>query len=69
MEKLSRGDKGGIDAWRYVKHVGRPIPWPACHELLSKNSEFLLMEDNAAPHKADYTTRERMKEGILNKVD
>src|SRR5204862_2871924 len=55
---------GGIDSWRYVKYVARPILWPACKERLAGNPNFMLMEDNAAAHKSWYTTSEREKEGI-----
>ncbi|CCX17410.1 Protein of unknown function [Pyronema omphalodes CBS 100304] len=44
-----------------------PILWPACWELLSKNPDFLLMEDNAASHAANFTTTEREKAGVFNK--
>lgn len=61
---LERSKKGGIDSFRYVKHVARPLLWPACKELIAANPNFIVMEDNAASHKSIYTTREREKEGI-----
>ena len=30
MQKLEIGDGKGIDGWRYVKYVGKPILWPYC---------------------------------------
>jgi transposase len=67
-DKIVRGEKRGVDAYRYVKHVARPLLWPACRELLRENPNFVLMEDGASCHSAGYTTRERKKEGI-DKVD
>lgn len=68
IQKIRKGDGRGVDAWRYVKHVARPLFWPECHCHLAQDPQFILMEDNAPCHKAFYTTREREKEGIL-KVD
>ena len=68
IQKLKRGEGRGIDAWRYVKHVARPLLWPECRLLLIRNPDFILMEDNAPAHNAFYTTREREKEGV-SKVD
>lgn len=62
--KRSKKCRGGIDAWRYVKNICRPILWPECKGILQKNPNFLLMEDGAAAHRAWYTNRERKKEGI-----
>ena len=50
--------------YRYVKHVGRPLLWPACQERLKQNPNFMLMEDNASPHVSAYTNTEREKEDI-----
>ena len=68
IEKYKRGDGNGVDSWRYVKAVARPILWPECHRQLEQNPLFILMEDNAPSHSSHYTTREREKEGI-QKVD
>lgn len=59
--KRSEKRKGGIDAWRYVKHVARPILWPECRRLTKIDPNTVLMEDNAPAHKAGYTNREREK--------
>ena len=68
IHKMTRGEGRGINAWRYVKHVARPILWPECHNQLMRNPNFILMEDNAPCHNAYYTTREREKEKV-EKVD
>lgn len=68
IQKIKRGEGRGIDAWRYVKHVARPLLWPECRQQLCRNPTFILMEDNAPAHNAFYTTCEREKEGI-SKVD
>jgi len=65
VEKIKRGEHvRGIDAWRYVNHVAKPLMWPECHRQLQQNPSFVLMEDDASPHTANYTSREREKEGI-----
>ena len=64
LNNIPKGKKGGIDAWRYIKHVARPLLWPACKERLAVNPDFILMEDNAASHHCWYTDAEREKEGI-----
>jgi transposase len=64
LDKIRKSDGGGIDAWRYVKHVARPLLWPACKARLAENPNFLLMEDNAPAHKCWYNNSEREKEGI-----
>ena len=64
VEKIERGAGKGIDAWRYVKDIGRPILWPLCQELAKKDSNFLLMEDGAPAHRASYNNLERAKWGI-----
>ena len=57
VQKIERGGGGGgIDAWRYVKHVAKPLMWPAC-----KERQITLMEDNAPAHKSFYTNKEREK--------
>ena len=48
--------------------LARPILWPKCQDHLTKNPEFILMEDNAACHDSDWTNQERRAEGI-SKVD
>ena len=68
IQKIKRGEGRGIDAWRYVKHVARPLLWPECRKRLTRNPNFILMEDNAPCHNAYYTTKEREKEEI-SKVD
>ncbi|RPA98886.1 hypothetical protein L873DRAFT_1686154, partial [Choiromyces venosus 120613-1] len=68
IERYKRGDGKGVDSWRYVKAVARPLLWPECLLRLQNNPAFTLMEDNAPSHSSHYTTREREKEGIL-KVD
>jgi len=64
IEKITRGERKGVDSWRYVKHIGRPLLWPKCKALLALNSSFVLMEDNASLHTSHFTTAERQKEGI-----
>ena len=64
VEKIKRGEKGGIESWRYVKDLARPILWPECKRRLLENHLFQLMEDNAASHNSHYTNGEREKEGI-----
>jgi hypothetical protein len=65
VEKINQGEHvRGIDAWRYVNHVAKPLRWPECHRQLQQNPSFVLMEDGASPHTANYTSREREKEGI-----
>ncbi|KAA8911670.1 hypothetical protein FN846DRAFT_917011 [Sphaerosporella brunnea] len=43
--KIERGKRHGIDSWRYIQHVCRPILWPECQRLAAKNPDFILMED------------------------
>ena len=64
QNNIPKRKKGGIDAWRYIKHVARPLLWPACKERLAVNPDFILMEDNATSHHCWYTDAEREKEGI-----
>ncbi|KAF8243093.1 hypothetical protein K440DRAFT_562754 [Wilcoxina mikolae CBS 423.85] len=65
MEKLKWSELiRGVDAWRYVKHVAIPLMWPECHRQLQRNSDFVLMKDGASPHTANYTSREREKQGV-----
>jgi len=64
LKGIPKGNKGGIDAWRYIKHITRPILWPACKERLAVNPDFILMEDNAASHHCWYTDAQREKEGV-----
>ena len=56
IEKIRRGDGKGVDSWRYVQHAAEPLLWPECHRRLAMNLNFILMEDNAAPHQSDFTT-------------
>ncbi|RPB05482.1 hypothetical protein L873DRAFT_1631455, partial [Choiromyces venosus 120613-1] len=58
----------GIDSWRYIKYVCRPLLWPVCQQLLREDQEFILMEDNVPGHDCWYTNQERVKEGV-NKVN
>jgi hypothetical protein len=59
----SEGRKGGKDAWRYVKHVAKPILWPECRKLTEIDLNTVL-EDNAPAYKVGDTNGEREKEGI-----
>jgi len=68
VKSLKRGDPRGVDSWRYVTALARPLLWPTCKECLQQNPDFLLMEDNAPAHYSDFTTLERVKAGIP-KVD
>ena len=68
IKKLKRGDSKGIDSWRYVTDLARPLLWPTCRARKLVRPDFLLMEDNAPAHDSDFTNYERTKEGI-NKVD
>lgn len=64
ITKIKRGEGRGIDSWRYIQHVCKPILWPECKRLTAVNPNFMLMEDGAASHSSDYTTQEHLKEGI-----
>ena len=64
FDKLTRGEARGVDSWRYVNHVAKPLLWPECKRQLTKNQNFLLMEDNAPAHDSVYTNRLREAEGI-----
>ena len=66
--KLKRGEGKGVDSWRYVTKLARPILWPECKRRLADNPSFILVEDNAACHDSDWTNQEREAEGI-SKVD
>ena len=68
IKKPKMGDSKGIDSWRYVTDLGRPLLWPACHAQKLVRPDFLLMEDNTLTHDSDFTNYERTKEAI-NKVD
>ena len=68
LEKFKRGDGNGVDSWRYVKCVARPLLWPECRKQIGLNPSFELMEDNSPCHDSFYTNEEREKEGI-SKVD
>jgi len=56
LKKIPKGQKGGVDAWPYIKHVARPP--------VSVNPDFIPMENNAASHGCWYTDAEREKEGV-----
>ena len=59
VDKIKRAEHTrGVDAWRYVKHVAVPLMWPECQRRLQDNPELVLMEDGAASHSAQYTSRE-----------
>jgi len=64
IKKLKRGDSKGIDSWRYVTCLARPLLWPTCRVRKLVNPNFLLMEDNAPAHDSDFTNYEREKVGI-----
>jgi transposase len=64
IAKVKRGKGKGIDSWRYVQHVCRPILWPECKRLAAENPNFILMEDGAAAHGSGYTTQERVRESV-----
>jgi len=64
IEKLTQGDGKGVDAWRYVEHVAKPLLLPECCRQLQHNPNFILMEDGASCHTANYTSHEREKHGI-----
>ncbi|RPA90925.1 hypothetical protein L873DRAFT_1838836 [Choiromyces venosus 120613-1] len=68
FKKIEKGEGRGIDSWRYIKYVCRPLLWPVCQQLLREDQEFILMEDNAPGHDCWYTNQERVKEGV-NKVN
>jgi len=36
LNNIPKGKKSGIDAWRYIKHVARPILWLACKERMAR---------------------------------
>jgi len=59
-----RKDAKGIDSWRYVTALCRPLLWLACHEQRVLNPHFLLMEDNAPSHNSSFTNQDREREGI-----
>ncbi|PUU74820.1 hypothetical protein B9Z19DRAFT_998221 [Tuber borchii] len=58
----------GVDSWRYVTALARPLLWPTCKEHIQQNPNFLLMENNTPAHFSDFTILERVKAGIP-KVD
>ncbi|RPB07494.1 hypothetical protein P167DRAFT_457768, partial [Morchella conica CCBAS932] len=64
ISKIEHKKGSGVDAWRYVKHVARPILWPECERLILENPNFILMEDGAPSHTATFTNVERLKKGI-----
>ncbi|RPB05912.1 hypothetical protein L873DRAFT_1824677 [Choiromyces venosus 120613-1] len=68
LNKEWKESEEGIDSWRYIKYVCRPLLWPVCQQLLREDQEFILMEDNAPGHDCWYTNQERVKEGV-NKVN
>jgi transposase len=64
IAKVKHGKGKGIDSWRYVQNVCRPVLWPECKRLAAENPNFILMEDGAAAHGSGYTTQERVREGV-----
>ncbi|RPA94399.1 hypothetical protein L873DRAFT_1747136, partial [Choiromyces venosus 120613-1] len=62
--QAQRKDAKGIDSWRYVTTLCRPLLWLTCRERLLLNPQFLLMEDNAPSHNSCFTNQERENEGI-----
>ena len=68
IKKLKRGDSKGVDSWRYVTCLARPLLWPTCWVWKLVNPVFLLIEENTRAHDSDFTNYERGKEGI-DKVD
>ena len=68
IARAIRKDVKGIDSWRYVTALCRPLLWPTCQARSALNPRFQLMEDNAPSHNSDFTNQERMREGI-SKVD
>jgi len=65
---LKIGEGKGVDSWRYVNHLCKPILWPACKERMASLPDFRLMEDNAPSHHSDFMNKAREEEGI-NKVN
>ena len=63
-ERLKKGDGKGIDTWRYVKYVARPILWPLCQQLAEEDLDFILMEDNAPGYDCWWANAEREKQGV-----
>lgn len=61
---IVKGDGKGVDSWRYIKYVCRPILWPTCKQLAAEGPEFVLVEDNTPSHDCWYTNSEREKEDI-----
>jgi len=68
FKKIEKGEGRGIDSWRYIKYVCRPLLWPVCQALLRQDLEFILMEDNPPGHDCWYTNQERVKD-MVNKVN
>jgi transposase len=64
IAKVKRGKGKGVDSWRYVQNVCRPVLWPECKRLTAENPNVILMEDGAAAHGSGYTTQERVREGV-----
>ena len=56
---LKRGDVKGMDSWRYVTVLGRPILYPEFKRRMALNPNFILMEDNAASHDSGWTNAQR----------
>jgi len=68
IARAIRKDVKGIDCWRYVKALCRPLLWPTCQARPTLNPQFQLMENHAPSHNSDFTNQERIREGI-SKVD
>jgi len=64
IKKLKGKNAKGVDSWRYVTSLCRPLLWPTCRERLALNPGFLLMEDNPPSHNSDFTNLKRRKEGV-----
>ena len=61
---LKVGEGKGVDSWRYVNLLCKPILWPACTERMASLPNFCLMEDNAPSHSSEFTNAARKKVGI-----
>jgi len=64
FQPLKVGEGKGVNSWRYVNHLCKPILWPACTEPIARLPNFRLMEDNAPSHSSDFTNIAREQLGI-----
>jgi len=55
--KLVRDSKGGIDWYRYQKHILHPLLFPFAQECQKERPDTLVMEDNAPPHAHHFNRR------------